>query len=173
MASPATLRSVPVHGRPSECSRPMIAFLVAALLVSLPRQAVACDPNCALVEFLYVATPAALGTVIIAPLVGLAADQRPNRPYLPALVFTTLAAGAGLGIGVAVTSPRGDDKVSGAGLVALTAVPVLLGSAATYLTYRFWPRGEGATTSTLNRVAQTIWVAPNASGVSFGASLRL
>ncbi len=145
---------------------------VAALLVSLPGQAMACDPNCDLFGFTIVATPAALGTILVAPLVGLGIDRRPNRPYWQALGFTTLAAGAGWAIGLAVTSPTGD-QVSGVGFWALTAVPVLLGSAATYLTYRFWPRGEGATTSTLSRLAPTIWVAPNTSGVSFGASLRL
>jgi hypothetical protein len=172
MTSPASLRSVPVQGQPTKCSRSLVALLVVTLFVSLPPQAMACDPNCDLFLFAFVATPAALGTVLVAPLVGLATDRRPNSPYWQALGFTTLAAGAGWAIGVAVTSPTGD-QVSGAGSWALTAIPVLLGSAATYLTYRFWPRGEGATTSTLSRLFPTIWVAPNASGVSFGASLRL
>ena len=150
----------------------LVALLLAAFLLSRPGEARACNGNCEYLAFLLTATPAALGTTIVAPLVGLAADRRPNRPYWQALGFTALAAGAGWAIGASVTSSSGN-QVSGPVLVSLVALPVVMGSAATYLTFRFWPRGEGATTSTLSRLAPTIWVAPNTSGVSFGVSLRL
>ena len=172
MTSSATLHPVLPQSPPSKRPRFLLTFLAVGLFVSLPRRAAACDPNCDQALFAFVGTSAALGTVLLAPLIGHVADRRPNRPYWQALGFTTLAAGAGWAIGMAVTSPPGR-QVRGAGLWALAAVPVLLGSTATYLTYRFWPRPQRPTSRASRALSATIWVAPNPNGVSFGASLRL
>jgi hypothetical protein len=172
MTSFATVHPVPARNLSCWGPRLWVTALAVGLFASLPREAAACDPNCDQFGVLILGTPAALGTVLVAPLVGLATDRRPNRPYWQALGFTTLAAGAGWGVGMAVTSPT-DDQVREAGLVALAALPVLLGSAATYLTYRFWPRPEGATSRASRRRSPMIGVTPTPNGISFGASVRL
>lgn len=151
--------------------RPVI-FLTLFLSVAVPRQAAACDPNCDQLVFLVSGTPAAFGTVVIAPLVGLALDKRPDRPYGEALAVTTLAAATGWTVGFAVTAPSGD-QVRGAEFVVLAAIPVVLGTAATYLTYRFWPRPERADARTAGVAPPALWIAPRPGGVTVGANLRL
>ncbi len=146
--------------------------VVTALLVSVPQEAEACDPNCDLFVFAIIGTPVALGTIVVVPLVGLAIDQGPESLYLRSLIFTTLAAGIGWGIGVAVTSPT-NDQVSEEVALALTALPLLFGSVATYLTYRFSSRPENGTPQASRGLQRAVWVVPTTRGVSLGVTLRL
>ena len=145
---------------------------VTGLMVSIPQEAEACDPNCDLFVFAIIGTPVALGTIVVVPLVGLVIDQGAEGRYWQSLGYTTMAAGVGWGVGLAVTLPT-DDQVSESGALALAAVPFLLGSLATYLTYRrSSSRGVG-TPQPSEGLRPAIWVVPRSRGVSLGVTLRL
>ena len=142
-------------------------------MVSVPQEAAACDPvgdDFCIVAF--IGTPVALGTILVAPLVGLAIDQGPGSLYFRSLGYTTLAAGIGWGIGMAVVSPEGE-QVSEAGAWALAALPLLFGSVATYLTYRLSSRPENGTPQASRGLLRAVWVVPTTQGVSLGVTLRL
>lgn len=147
--------------RISECSRSTLVSVIVILFLLQPESANACDPNCDFVAFFVEGTPFALGTIVIAPLLGLAADQKPNSPYWQALGFTTLAVGVGWGIGMAKTSPQGEQVEDVSRLVAL---PVVMGVAATFLVYRFWTRPDHRTSGILWHNGPLVSVAPGTHG---------
>lgn len=146
--------------------------LVTALLVSVPLEAEACDPNCDFAIFAVIGTPVALGTIVVAPLVGLAIDRGGSSRYWQSLGYTALAVGIGWGIGVAVTLPT-DDQVSEWGVLALTAVPLLFGSLATYLTYSLSSSRGLGTPQSSRGLRPTVWVVPSTRGGSLGITLQL
>jgi len=71
-------------------------LFVTVLLISTAREAHACNGDCNAI-FLAVTGTAAVGTIVVAPLLGLAFDRKPDSPYWQALGFTALAAGVGWG----------------------------------------------------------------------------
>lgn len=163
MNHPTISQSVRAFMSLSKRLRCMYLLWVPVLLVSQPEKANACDPNCDGFLFLTFGTPAALGTTLIAPLMGLALDRKPHSPYWPAVGFTALAAGVGWGIGAAATLPTGE-QVDNNGLLALAALPVAMGSVATFLVYRHWSRRTDKNSSTLWHHGPRISVAPVVRG---------
>ena len=152
----------------SALSRGVVALFVAVLFISTAREAHACDGNCDGFAFVFVGTPAALGTIVVAPLVGLAFDRGPDSPYGEALGATILAAAVGWGIGAAVTLPDGEiSETATAGLIVL---PVLAGVTATVMVYRHWVDTES---DALLGQGPDVWVAPSAGGFSIGLTWRL
>lgn len=159
--------------RPSGRSLLSRSGTLVTLLLLLPAgRAHACDPNCDAFVFGIAGTPAAAGTILLAPLIGRIVDRRPNSPYLQALAFTVLGAGIGWGIGAAVTFPSGE-QVEESTAAGLAALPVLLGSAATFLIYRFWPRGVNRESAVGPRLLPVVSVTPSAKRASIGATWRL
>ncbi len=147
-------------------------LFVTVLLISTEREARACNGDCDKYNFKYYGTRAALGTIVVVPLLGLAFDRKPDSPYLQALGFTALAAGVGWGIGAAATFP--DGNINDDALIALIALPVVLGMVATVLVYRFWPRGRGRFgASAVPRLLPVFSVTPSSSQVSIGFTYRL
>lgn len=77
-----------------------------------------------------------------------------------------------MGIGAAVTFPFGEqvELTTAAGVAPL---PILLGSAATFLVYRFWPRGVDRESTIGPRLLPMVSATPSAKRVSIGAKWRL
>jgi hypothetical protein len=153
--------------------RAIVPLLVSASLLAPLRQAHACDPNCDAVRFFILGTPAALGTILVAPLVGRAVDRKPGGRYWQALGLTALAAGVGWGIGAVVTFPS-DEQVTGTtSILGLAALPVVLGTLATVLVYRSGPRGREEASAVNPRVLPLLSYAPSSQRLSVGVTLRL
>ncbi len=118
-----------------------LGLLLGVLLLAPPRNARACDPNCDVFGVFVIGGLAAAGTIVVAPLIGLALDRRPQPPYWTALGFTALGAAAGWGFGLAATAPEGE--VSDGTLRSYLALPVAMWFAASCLSR--WPgASEGA-----------------------------
>ena len=145
--------------------------LAVVMLAAMPRQAHACDPNCDAFAFIIVGTPAALGVILIAPILGGLLDHRPNSPYLRALGITVLGTAIGYGIGAAATFPSGEqmDMTAAYGLAAL---PVVLGTVATILVYRNWSRGDADGDVAEPRLSPLVNYVPSERRVSVGLTWR-
>jgi glucose uptake protein GlcU len=152
--------------------RAIVPLLVSASLLVPLRQAHACDPNCDAVGFFILGTPAALGTILIAPLVGRAVDHKPGGRYWQALGLTALATGVGWGIGAAVTFPSGEQVEGTTSIIGLAALPVVLGTLATILVYRSAPRTRDMGSAVEPRVLPLLSYAPSSHRLSVGVTLR-
>lgn len=158
---------------PSRSWRAIVPLLVSASLLAPLRQAHACDPNCDAFRFVIYGTPAALGTILFAPLVGHIVDRTPGGRYWRALGFTALATGVGWGIGAAATFPSGEQVNGTTPTVGLIALPVVLGTMATVLVYRSGPRTRGEDSAAGPRLLPLLSYAPSSHRLSLGVTLRL
>ena len=149
---------------------PAVFALAVVMLAAMPRQAHACDPNCDAIAFFIVATPAALGVIVIAPVLGRALDDRPNSPYLPALGITVLGTAIGYGIGAAVT--LNGEQIDDAAIIGLAALPVVMGTVATILVYRNWSRGDADGDVAEPRLLPLVNYVPSERRVSVGVAWR-
>ncbi len=128
-----------------------------------PSSAEPCDPNCNDLVAITVGAPTALGTTIFAPLVANVIDDKNNDPYWIAVGATALASTAGVFI---VKSVAHTDDL---GVAPTILVPALMGSAATFLIYQFWPRGpdEQAEAGTLETFDFAVMPTTNGATMSF------
>jgi len=83
--------------RISECSRSMLVSVIVIRFLLQPESANACDPNCDFVAFFVEGTPFALGTIVIAPLLGLATDKKAKFTVLAGTWFYNLGGWSWLG----------------------------------------------------------------------------
>ncbi len=145
-----------------------LVWLVLALVFS--DSARACDPNCDNYTLLIYGTPAVLGTTLISPLVAQALDSRDNSPYWTAVGLTAAASIGGALIARERYNERRPDLKNG---IEMAAMPFALGSTATFLVYKFWPRAAGTSTDTSSTARfPMIGIAPLPGGGALSLTLR-
>ena len=158
---------------PDQPERPCFSFgsnalallLIAGLVCGLPQRAMACDPNCDVFMAVVYGVPSALGTTIVAPLVGRALDTREHSPYWTAVGVTAAASGVGV-----LIAASGTDELHGGG-GQMIALPILIGSLATLLVYRYWPRRSDAAVEA--SAARSAWsIDPMVGPSTVGLRLR-
>lgn len=118
-----------------DVSRGCIALAMAVCVYFLPLRAQAYCDGCDLLE----SVPAAFGTTIAMPLIAKSIDNREDSPYGEAFAFTALASGFGVYLAHRHVENSTEE---GSGSWNVSA-PVLLGTAATFLVFQFWPRSNG------------------------------
>ncbi len=148
-------------------TRPMLIFFVSVLLITWPSRANACNGDCDKLAALLIAAPAAfLGTTIIFPLIGRALYSGENPPYWKAVGFTAVASAAGVGLAIL----RFDKTESP--VAEMIGFTVALGSVATFLVYRFWPRSNDTASKAFNQHVPHIAFVTTNSNASIGLSWR-
>ena len=113
-------------------------FVIAG---GFPADSYADHEGTELLVLIVVGGPAALGTTVVAPLVGLGIDKAKggeNSPYWEAVGFTLLAASAG----AYIAYNNYDDSNINRSVAESIVFPAVAGTVATTLVYTLWPRSE-------------------------------
>ena len=142
-------------------------FLSTAIAPVSPAHA--CNGSCDYLALILVGAPSALGTTIVAPLVGLGIDKASDgedSPYWTAVGFTLVASSAGAWIAF----QRYDEVSSSRAIVESIAFPVVLGSVATVLVYTLWPRSNDTASKEFNQNVPQIAFTPTKDGGFIGFS---
>ena len=143
-----------------------VIILLSVFLMIWPNKVNAddgCPLGCDVLYSVFVGAPTALTSTIFFPLVGRANFDGENPPYWRAAGYTLVASSVGVWIAFKRYDSRDENSREFVGF------PLLFGAVATYLTYRYAPRGTDKTSSLLWQYAPKVSVSP----VARGGSIRL
>jgi len=147
-----------------------VMIILSVMILTLPSMVNACDPDCENNLPTRIGIPTIIGTTIIIPAIGRAFSDRENPPFNISARFTFLASSAGVLIADQLYFGDGSSVEDfGEILVEFIVMPIVFGTVATYLTYRFTSRQTDKTSNALLQYVPQVSV----SSLARGGSVRL